>query len=135
MNGLQFLCIESAILNHCSEKECDKLVEYISERRLILRNLEYLRIWKLEIEKLLSISNKYERELNTFIPISQNSVNCIVEDTLYYIENGHQCVFIYQKGGSVKTLYRGQNNQNISKRLQKLIKFIWENKSKDFKFF
>lgn len=135
MNGLQFLCIESAILNHCSREECDKLAEYITQRRLILRKLENCRIWKLEIEKLLSISNKYERELSTFIPNSQNSVTCIVEDIVYTIGNGHRCVFIYQKGGSVRTLSHGQNLQNISKRLQKLIKFIWENKSKDFDFF
>lgn len=75
MNGLQFLCIESAILNHCSREECDKLAEYITQRRLILRKLENCRIWKLEIEKLLSISNKYERELSTFIPNLQNSLH------------------------------------------------------------
>jgi len=84
MNGLQFSCIKSVIENHCSEEECVELIECISNRRAILKNLKLEKFWESEHLRLLSISSEYEKEIHTVI-FNSDQIRFISRDILYII--------------------------------------------------
>lgn len=122
MNGLQFSCIKSVIENHCSEEECVELIECISNRRAILKNLKLEKFWESEHLRLLSISSEYEKEIHTVIFIP-DQIRFISQDVLYIIRKINNTNYIFRPD-AIFQIRLCENNPGMSNHLKRFLKLL-----------